>query len=171
MSFKGMSCEQTYTRLIVIVLLIQWKHKIMFFATLVEYQQIFACIYNGNHSSVLLRRVTYEVKQEVPADGIVLDQMSCDVCGCVGGKGHQEVRSSYGQAATYGRKRQERPVKFFMWEQRGTSSKTVPIKFAEIRLRPEKPDWCISCKHQIRHSIFNSIYILLLLKLWRKQYS
>ena len=37
---------------------------------------------------------------EVPADDIVLDQMRCDVCGRVGGEGHQEVRSCYCQGAT-----------------------------------------------------------------------
>lgn len=43
---------------------------------------------------------TYKVKQEVPADGIILDQMGCDVGGRVGGKGHQEVCSRYCQGAT-----------------------------------------------------------------------
>lgn len=53
------------------------------------------------------RRVTYKVKQEVPADGIVLDQMGCDVCRIVGGKGHQEIRSCYCQGATWRERERE----------------------------------------------------------------
>lgn len=43
----------------------------------------------------------------MPADCIILDQMGCDVCGSVRGKGHQEIRSCYCQGATYDRKRAE----------------------------------------------------------------
>lgn len=46
------------------------------------------------------KKLTHKVKQEVPADGVILDQMGCDVSGCVGGKGHQEVRSCYRQCST-----------------------------------------------------------------------
>lgn len=49
-----------------------------------------------------LRKDTYNVDQEVPADNIILDQMGCDVCGCVRCKGHQEVRPCYCQGATCG---------------------------------------------------------------------
>lgn len=51
--------------------------------------------------------MTYKVKQEVPADGIILDQMGCDVCGRVWGKGHQKIGSCYCQGATYGGKTAE----------------------------------------------------------------
>lgn len=59
------------------------------------------------HQAGEFESVTYKVKQEVPADCIILDQMGCDVCGSVGGKGHQEIRSCYCQGATYDRKRAE----------------------------------------------------------------
>lgn len=52
-------------------------------------------------------RVTYKVKQEVPAEGIILHQMGRDVCGIVWGKGHQEIGSCYCQGATYWRKTAE----------------------------------------------------------------
>lgn len=54
-----------------------------------------------------LYKITHQVKQEVPADGIVLDQMSSNVCGSMGGKGHQEISSCYCQGTAYGRKRGE----------------------------------------------------------------
>lgn len=52
--------------------------------------------------------VTHQVKQEVPADGVILDQMGCDVGGCVRGKCHQEVRSRYRQSSTCNQESGER---------------------------------------------------------------
>lgn len=64
-----------------------------------------ATLHSGRNVHRGIRResfalATYKVKQEVPADSIILDQMGCDVGGCVGGKGHQEVCSRYCQGAT-----------------------------------------------------------------------
>lgn len=53
------------------------------------------------------RVITYNVEQEVPADGIILHQMGCDVRGGVGGKGHQEVGSCYRQGATCWKQKEE----------------------------------------------------------------
>lgn len=47
---------------------------------------------------------THEVKQELPTQQVVLDQMSCDVHGVVGRKGHQEIRARNRQCATCGEK-------------------------------------------------------------------
>lgn len=49
----------------------------------------------------------HEVKQELPAEHVVLDQMSCDVHGAVRGKGHQEIRARNRQRATCDRERAE----------------------------------------------------------------
>lgn len=60
----------------------------------------------------------------MPADGVVLDQVGCDVCGSVGGKGHKDIRSCYCQSSTYERKRAESGEivvkRFLYWFDRST---------------------------------------------------